>query len=89
MSLADRLAAAQRERGVGGPDGGPTDGGFTSAAPRARRSADPFADLKREVHQTLLDTLGPKLYDSRLTQPSSSSRSGRPCRRCSPRTRPR
>ena len=33
-----------------------------------RRSVDPFADLKRTVHQTLLDNLGPKLYDSRLTQ---------------------
>ena len=67
MSLADRLAAAQRERGVSGPDGAGADG-FTAAAPRARRSVDPFGDLKRAVHQTLLDNLGPKLYDSRLTQ---------------------
>ena len=29
---------------------------------------DPFADVKRTVHQALLDNLGPKLYDSRLTQ---------------------
>jgi pilus assembly protein CpaF len=28
---------------------------------------DPFVDLKREVHQSLLDNLGPKLYDTRLT----------------------
>jgi pilus assembly protein CpaF len=68
VSLADRLAAAQRERGVADPDTGSGDGGFTSAAPRSRRSTDPFTALKRAVHQTLLDNLGPKLYDSRLTQ---------------------
>ncbi len=68
MSLADRLAAAKRERGVVPPDNGAGDGAFVSAAPRARRSIDPFSDLKRTVHQTLLDSLGPKLYDSRLTQ---------------------
>ena len=67
MSLADRLAAAQRERGVSGPEAGQGEG-FAPAAPRHRRSADPFADLKRTVHQTLLDNLGPQLYDSRLTQ---------------------
>jgi pilus assembly protein CpaF len=68
VSLADRLAAAQRERGVTGPEGGGAADGFTAAAPRARRSVDPFGELKRAVHQTLLDNLGPKLYDSRLTQ---------------------
>src|SRR4051795_4881639 len=67
MSLADRLGAAQRGRGVVPPQS-PEDGGFSPAAPRARRHTDPFADLKRAVHQTLLDNLGPKLYDSRLTQ---------------------
>jgi hypothetical protein len=67
MSLADRLAAAKRERGVV-PTQSTEDGGFSPAAPRARRNTDPFAELKRTVHQTLLDNLGPKLYDSRLTQ---------------------
>jgi len=66
MSLAERLAAAKRERGVVPAE--PTANNFTGAVPRARRSADPFAELKRTVHQTLLDNLGPKLYDSRLTQ---------------------
>src|SRR5690242_6092878 len=69
MSLADRLAAAKRERGVVTQENGTAgDGSFVAAAPRARRSVDPFSDLKRTVHQTLLDNLGPKLYDSRLTQ---------------------
>ena len=38
MSLADRLAAAQRERGVDGPEAAAGDG-FTSAAPRAPTAA--------------------------------------------------
>jgi pilus assembly protein CpaF len=66
MSLADRLAAAKRERGVVSP--GPSTEGFAGPSTRSRRAADPFAGLKRTVHQTLLDSLGPKLYDSRLTQ---------------------
>ena len=67
MSLSDRLTAAKRERGAIPTE--PSSGdGFTSAAPRARRSSDPFAEVKRTVHQTLLENLGPKLYDSRLTQ---------------------
>jgi pilus assembly protein CpaF len=33
-----------------------------------RRLEDPFADLKRTVHQELLDNLGPKLYDARMSQ---------------------
>jgi pilus assembly protein CpaF len=68
MSLADRLAAAKRERGVVPAEAALGDGDFSPAAPRIRRAADPFAELKRTVHQALLDNLGPKLYDSRLTQ---------------------
>ncbi len=68
MSLADRLAAAQRERGVSGAETVPAQ----TASPLRRRgrgaASDPFGDLKRAVHQALLDSLGPKLYDSRLTQ---------------------
>ncbi len=65
MSLADRLAAARRERTVDGT----VDSGDAGPAPRNRRGPeDPFAELKRTVHQELLESLGPKLYDSRLTQ---------------------
>jgi len=35
---------------------------------------DPFAEIKRTVHQALLETLGPKLYDSRLSQPELEQR---------------
>ena len=66
MSLADRLAAAKRDRGTIVAD--TQQESLTGAMPRPRRNSDPFADLKREVHQQLLDNLGPKLYDSRLSQ---------------------
>jgi pilus assembly protein CpaF len=67
MSLSDRLAEARRARGIDAsvleeePPGPP-------GSTRVRRNADPFADLKRAVHQTLLDNLGPQLYDARATQ---------------------
>ncbi len=64
MSLADRIAAARASQL---PAGAVTT---TQRDPgnRMRRSArrDPFADLKREVHRSLLATLGPQLYDARL-----------------------
>src|SRR5947209_2209648 len=67
MSLADRIAQAKRARGaeVVGESAGDV---LSPGIPRPRRHADPFAELKRTVHQTLLENLGPKLYDSRLTQ---------------------
>ena len=66
MSLAERIAAAKRDRGV--TEAESNGEALGSPTPRTRRVGDPFADLKRAVHQTLLDSLGPKLYDSRLTQ---------------------
>jgi pilus assembly protein CpaF len=35
---------------------------------RASRHADPFAAVKRSVHEALLEDLGPRLYDSHLDQ---------------------
>jgi pilus assembly protein CpaF len=68
-SLADRLAQAKKSRGELDAPPVETDSLSTGpSAPRSRRIDDPFGDLKRQVHQALLDTLGPKLYDSRLTQ---------------------
>jgi pilus assembly protein CpaF len=66
MSLAERIAAAKRDRGVA--EAGASGEALGGPPKRHRRIGDPFADLKRAVHQTLLDSLGPKLYDSRLTQ---------------------
>jgi pilus assembly protein CpaF len=66
MSLAERIAAAKRDREV--TEAESNGEALGTAPPRTRRAGDPFADLKRAVHQTLLDNLGPTLYDSRLTQ---------------------
>jgi pilus assembly protein CpaF len=59
MSLADRLEAARKVSPAAlsstaldhkGPD----------------RPIDPFAQVKQSVHSTLLENLGPKLYDARM-----------------------
>ena len=60
MTLADRLAQARRDRDDIFVDG--------AGAARPTRGGDPFVELKRTVHQALLENLGPKLYDARLTQ---------------------
>ena len=79
MSLTDRLAAA-RGRTTDTDEGGPAPAG-TSTTPAVQSSvahadakkrvspkADPFQDLKRTVHQRLVEALGPKLYDAHMTQ---------------------
>jgi pilus assembly protein CpaF len=69
-SLADRLAAASRDRASSAS--GPTDAlPAKSTATRtttATRQEDEFRDLKATVHNRLLQQLGPKLYDADLTQ---------------------
>src|SRR5664279_4562643 len=65
MSLADRLAQARRSRDAGA---GATTQNLDSHSSNGRRTADPFLHLKRTVHTTLLDNLGPQLYDTRFTQ---------------------
>ncbi len=67
MSLTERLAEARRAR-VGETPQEDREAGTPIGTPRGRRALDPFADLKRAVHQQLLENLGPQLYDSRLTQ---------------------
>jgi len=67
-SLADRLAAASRDR-----SGGPTAASENlpsvgDRAPKQPSPEDAFKDLKAQVHNRLLQQLGPKLYDADLTQ---------------------
>jgi pilus assembly protein CpaF len=72
MSLADRLAQARADRAATTERPSSRQRAATHhGVGRSRRTApvDPFLDLKREVHQSLLDNLGPQLYDSRLSQP--------------------
>jgi pilus assembly protein CpaF len=54
VGLSDRLAKARS----GVEDAAEDDGS---------RLTDPLADLKRKIHQSLLQALGPKLYDMKLT----------------------
>jgi pilus assembly protein CpaF len=67
MSLADRIANARRQRLGGGAAADPLNRRPVPHA-RARQAADPFAEVKRKVHQRLLETLGPQLYDARMAQ---------------------
>ena len=59
MNLSERIEQARRP-GVGAATSTPG-----AVEPKAR---DPFAEVKASVHQALLDSLGPKLYDPRLEQ---------------------
>ncbi len=68
-SLADRLAAASRDR-TSTPVG-TTDSMAKKPERRpteAEGSGDDFSELKSQVHNRLLQQLGPKLYDAELTQ---------------------
>lgn len=38
------------------------------AAPGQRKGRDPFADVKSRVHQEMLTTLGPRLYDPNMSE---------------------
>jgi len=64
MSLADRLEQARRSQPIA-PNG---HDGPAGANPATIRILDPFAGVKASVHQALLDSLGPQLYDPHLEQ---------------------
>ncbi len=60
MSLADRLAQQQHLAAA------PLAPEQRQVTRRASRHVDPFAALKRSVHEALLEDLGPRLYDAHL-----------------------
>jgi pilus assembly protein CpaF len=63
MNLTERL---QQVRGTSHE---PHDNELTIPGRRPKpRSEDPLAEVKRNVHQSLLETLGPKLYDAHMEQ---------------------
>ena len=64
MSLADRLEQARRSPQIP-QNGHESPAGANHAAARIR---DPFASVKASVHQALLESLGPQLYDPHLEQ---------------------
>jgi pilus assembly protein CpaF len=70
-SLADRLAAASRDRAVTTTttsDALPAKANGDRPATQASKLEDEFRELKSTVHNRLLQQLGPKLYDADLTQ---------------------
>lgn len=62
MSLADRLESVRR---VQQPVAEQLD---NNNSPKRARIVDPFASVKASVHQALLDSLGPQMYDPHLDQ---------------------
>jgi pilus assembly protein CpaF len=64
MSLTDRL---QQARGAPQAPEGRRDSA-TVETPAAARLRDPFAHVKASVHQALMESLGPQLYDPHLEQ---------------------
>jgi pilus assembly protein CpaF len=72
MGLADRLSAARAGSAV--PEQASPSPSPRSTAARAQptgalnRPVNPFAAVKASVHQALLETLGPRLYDPRMEQ---------------------
>jgi pilus assembly protein CpaF len=62
MSLYERLSKAR----TGAPEAAPPGGEGTPFA-EAPRIVDPLEALKRKIHQSLLQALGPKLYDLNMT----------------------
>jgi pilus assembly protein CpaF len=65
MSLTDRLEQARRSSQPTAPNGHESPGHARSAAPRP---IDAFAHVKASVHQALMESLGPQLYDPHLEQ---------------------
>ena len=66
MSLSDRLAQARRDRGTGPQLTDAMDNPTSRMS--APTGADPHAELKRAVHAALLESLGPQLYDSNMSE---------------------
>ncbi len=60
MNLADRLDQARRLSDSG------ASSNETVPKQRPTQGSDPFAGVKKTVHQALLDNLGPKLYDAKM-----------------------
>jgi pilus assembly protein CpaF len=66
VTLSDRLSQA-RTNDVEDPSRGLVEA-RPGAPSRPTRQTDPFAEVKQSVHQALLESLGPKLYDARMDQ---------------------
>ncbi|NHA69172.1 CpaF family protein [Phycicoccus flavus] len=69
MSLADRLDSVRRAQAAAeAPPQSSQAAARPGAAAAKRRAADPFNAVKERVHQGLIETLGPRLYDPHLPE---------------------
>src|SRR5258706_6732972 len=68
MSLSDRLAQRVTPTVVSTEKRGGAHRLPIEPPRRAGRQVDPYAAVKRNVHEGLLEVLGPKLYDVQLDQ---------------------
>lgn len=72
MSLSDRLTQARKSREfeIATPQVGDT------AGPRAsrKRATDPYSGIKRSVHAALVESLGPQLYHTQLSEADLNQR---------------
>jgi pilus assembly protein CpaF len=65
-NLADRLERARAASQLTDPAPTVQSRGHNGAA--RRRNGDPFANVKDRVHQSLVENLGPRLYDPHLSE---------------------
>ncbi|MDF3046159.1 MAG: CpaF family protein [Ornithinibacter sp.] len=65
MSLADRLDSVRRTQN---PAASAAELQTDKGSGRRRRAQDPYAGVKGRVHQSLIDNLGPRLYDPHLPE---------------------
>ncbi len=73
MSLSERLTQARRGREF---DLAPASEEPPQAAARSarKRSTDPYADIKKAVHAALVESLGPQLYHTQLSESDLNQR---------------
>ena len=67
MSLADRLDSVRRAQAAAEAPPSSAQAASRANAPK-RRANDPFQEVKNRVHQGLIETLGPRLYDPHLPE---------------------
>ena len=67
MSLADRLDSARRLQ-ESAPSVGAGGAATRPSQPSTARTGDPMVAVKERVHQSLIEDLGPRLYDPHLKE---------------------
>ncbi|HQH07688.1 MAG TPA: CpaF family protein, partial [Phycicoccus sp.] len=67
MSLADRLDSARRLQ-ESAPSAGADGAATRQSQPSTARTGDPMVAVKERVHQSLIEDLGPRLYDPHLKE---------------------